>query len=307
MLVLAAALRGDSAATHVNLRKLEEVHPFNVGDEYVVGRFILAGDYESAERRLQLMLDSPKAQEVEAGRWLRAILLRNQGRLAEARRGGGVESPHNIIGGILALEHGDHRVAMSVFGTRAGWDYAGWPAGTMARHRTWSRTLMAMVLVASGDTTRLRQLADSVEYWGQRSNYGRDRRAHHYIRGMLLVAQKRDADAASELRDAIHSPTNGFTRVNYELGRTLLRLGRPNEAIPVVRAALHGELDGSSLYMSRTELHELLALAFDQAGIRDSAAAHYRAVAKAWANADPMFHARRDSARSWLSRNARPR
>jgi Flp pilus assembly protein TadD len=153
----------------------------------------------------------------------------------------------------------------------------------------------------------LRQLADSAEFWGQRSNYGRDRRAHHYIRGMLLVAQKRDADAATELREAIHSPTNGFTRVNYELGRTLLRLGRPNDAVPVIRAALHGELDGSSLYMSRTELHELLAQAFDQAGMRDSAAVHYRAVVKAWARADPMFHARRDQARAWLASHTRAR
>jgi len=167
--------------------------------------------------------------------------------------------------------------------------------------------LLAMVLVASGDTARLRALADTVEYWGQRSNYGRDRRAHHYVRGMLLVAQQRDAEAAAELHEAIHSPTNGFTRVNYELGRTLLRLGRPNEAVPIVRAALHGELDGSSLYMSRTELHELLAQAFDQTGMRDSAAVHYRAVVKAWARADPMFRARRDSARARLASYASAR
>lgn len=307
ILVLTASLRGDSAATHTNLRKLQEVHPINVSDEYFVGRLILAGDFEGAERRLQQMLDSPKADVVAEAQWLRAMLLRNQGRLAEARRTGGSVSPHDIIGGILALEHGDHRVALSIFGTRADWDYVGWPAGTAARQRAWSKTLLAMVLVASGDTMRLRALADTVEYWGQRSNYGRDRRAHHYIRGMLLVAQKRDAEAATELHEAIHSPTNGFTRVNYELGRTLLRLGRPGDAVPIVRAALHGELEGSSLYMSRTELHELLAQAFDQAGMRDSAAVHYRAVVKAWARADPMFHARRDSARSWLSREATTR
>ena len=305
ILVLTAALRGDSAAMHLNLRKLQEVHPLKVGDEQVVGRLILAGDYEGAERRLQPMLDSPKASEVADATWLRALLLRNQGRLAEGRRVGGELSPHNIIGGIIALEHGDIRAALSTFGTRAGWDYTDWGAGTAARHRTWSNTLLAMVLVASGDTTRLRSLADTVEYWGQRSNYGRDRRAHHYVRGMLLVAQKRDDEAAAELREAIHSPTNGFTRVNYELGRTLLRLGRPGDAVPVVRAALHGELDGSSLYMSRTELHELLAQAFDQAGMRDSAAVHYRAVVKAWERADPMFHARRDRARTWLNQLAR--
>jgi DNA-binding SARP family transcriptional activator/tetratricopeptide (TPR) repeat protein len=307
ILVMTAALRGDSAATHANLRKFQEVHPYGVGYGYFASRLILAGDYEGAEHRLRTMLDSPRRQDVAEARGLRVMLLRNQGRLAEARRQVGEDSPHNIVGGVVALEQADYGSALSTFGTRAGWDYQGWPVGTAARHRTWSTTLLAMVLVASGDTSRLRQLADTVEYWGQRSNYGRDRRAHHYVRGMLLVAQKRDIEAAAELRAAIHSPTNGFTRVNYELGRTLLRLGRPDEAVPVVRAALHGELDGSSLYMSRTVLHELLAQAFDQSGVSDSAAAHYRAVVKAWANADPMFQARRDSARSWLARHGLPR
>jgi hypothetical protein len=133
----------------------------------------------------------------------------------------------------------------------------------MARHKTWSKTLLAMVLAAIGVHAALRPLADTVEYWGQRSNYGRDRRAHHYVRGMLLVAQKRDAGAATELREAIYSPTNGFTRVNYELGRVLVRLGRAERRCRSSARALHGELDGSSLYVSRTELHELLAQAFD--------------------------------------------
>ena len=301
ILVMTAALGGDSAATYINVRKFQEVHPGIVGPGYFASRLLLAGDLEGAEQRIQAMLDSPRSDEVHEARGLRVMLLRNQGRLAEARRYGGVDNPHNIVGGVIALEQTDYRAALSTFGTRAAWDYAGWPEGTAARHRTWSKTLLAMVLVASGDTARLRQLADTVEYWGQRSNYGRDRRAHHYIRGMLLVAEKRDAEAATELREAIHSPTNGFTRVNYELGKTLLRLGRPEEAVPIVRAALHGELDGSSLYMSRTELHELLAQAFDQAGQRDSAAVHYRAVVKAWAHADRMFHARRDQARAWLA------
>ena len=175
----------------------------------------------------------------------------------------------------------------------------------MARYRTWNQTLFGMVLSAAGDTAALRQLADSVEYWGQRSLYGRDRRAHHYLRGMLLVAQGRDADAANELREAIDSPTHGFTRVNYELGRTLMRLGRPAEAIPVARAALHGDIDGANLYMTRTELHELLAQAFDRIGGRDSAIVHYRAVVRAWALSDSVYRERLNKARDWLSLNTK--
>ena len=299
ILVMTAALRGDSAATHANLRKFHEVHPGSVGEVYFASRLVLAGDYAGAEKRVQSMLESPRAADVSDGKSVKVMLLRQQGRLTEARRFGD-GSPNDFTGGILALEAGDYRTALSIFGTRAGWSYSDWSPGTMARHKTWSKTLLAMVLAASGDTARLRSLADTVEYWGQRSNYGRDRRAHHYIRGMLLVAEKRDAEAATELREAVHSPTNGFTRVNYELGRVLVRLGRADEAVPVVRAALHGELDGSSLYVSRTELHELLGQAFAAMGARDSAAVHYRAVANAWEHADPAFQARHDRARAWL-------
>jgi hypothetical protein len=53
--------------------------------------------------------------------------------------------------------------------------------------------------------------------------------------------------------------------------------------------------------MTRTDLHELLAQAFDRLGARDSASVHYRAVAKAWERADPLYHARRDKARAWLT------
>ena len=75
--------------------------------------------------------------------------------------------------------------------------------------------------------------------------------------------------------------------------------------MPVVRAALHGDLDGANLYMTRTDLHELLAQAFDRLGQRDSAMVHYRAVVRAWEQADPVYHARRDSARTRLSGLAR--
>jgi len=235
-------------------------------------------------------------------RWLDAILLRNQGRMNEALRvvrlGG---TPDVLANTLVTLERGDSREARSILAPLAASDQSPLAPGVRARHITWFKTLFGMVLAAAGDTLRLRHLADTVEYWGQRSNYERDRRAHHYLRGMLLVARGRDAEAAAELRDAIFSPSHGFTRVNYELGKTLIRLNRPAEAIPIVRAALHGDIDGSNLYMTRTELHELLARSFDLVGMRDSAAVHYRTVVKAWERADPPYYARRDRARAWLA------
>jgi hypothetical protein len=72
-----------------------------------------------------------------------------------------------------------------------------------------------------------------------------------------------------------------------------------------MQAALRGGIEGSGLYLTRTEAHELLAQAFAAAGMRDSAAAHFAVVARAWRNADPLLRARRDTAAQWV-RGARP-
>jgi Flp pilus assembly protein TadD len=203
---------------------------------------------------------------------------------------------------LLAYERNDLRNAIKLFDEIVRTDESMWALNVQARAHTWKKTLLTMALLAANDTGRVRQLVDSVAYWGERSNYSRDRKLHHYQRGMLFVAQGRDEEAAVELRDAINSPSHGFTRINHELGRVLLRLNRPAEAVSVVRSALHGDIDGSNLYITRTELHELLAQAFDRSGMRDSAAVHYRAVVRAWEHADPTYQARRDSARARLSR-----
>jgi hypothetical protein len=60
----------------------------------------------------------------------------------------------------------------------------------------------------------------------------------------------------------------------------------------VLQPGIRGGVDGSNTYVTRTELHEALAQAFEQAGIRDSAVAHYRMVEQAWRHADPLFRER---------------
>jgi tetratricopeptide (TPR) repeat protein len=300
-----AAARGDTVALRTYLRRFHEANPVETAPMYFVRRAMLAEEYEQAERDLQRFLDSPRRAEASEARWLQSIVLRNQGRVNELLRQKRSSPGSGDFGAAMAaLELGNARPAMSFFGGMWRSDESQFAPGLQARHHAWSRTLYGMALAAGGDTLAVRRLADSVEYWGRRSLYGRDRRAHHYLRGMVLVAAGRDAAAAGELREAIHSPTNGFTRVNYELGKALMRLNRPAEAVPVVRAALHGDIDGSNLYVTRTDLHELLARAFDQLGRRDSAAVHYRAVLNAWAHADPVFRARRDRASSWLANNS---
>jgi len=162
-----------------------------------------------------------------------------------------------------------------------------------------------MSLARARDTTLVLAVADSVEAWGRGSLFGRDRRLHHFLRGQVHAIAGRHEDAVREYQEAAFAPSLGFTRINYELARSLVALGRPREAVPVLQAALRGVMDASNLYVSRTELHELLAESFDRAGMRDSAAVHYRAVVKAWRRADPMFQERTARAAAWLAQHQR--
>lgn len=166
------------------------------------------------------------------------------------------------------------------------------PPGTRARETAWALALAATADVAAGDTAQARSRADTLEWVGPGSLYPRDRRLHHFIRGLLLARAGKFEDAVSEYRAAIWSPTYGYTRINLELGRALLALGRSAEGIGTVRAALHGGIDGSNLYVSRTELHDLLAQLFEAAQRPDSAVAHYTIVEHAWRGADPLLKGR---------------
>ena len=180
------------------------------------------------------------------------------------------------------------------------------PPGTMARRVAWNLTLAATALFATGDTTAARPLADSIEAIGRRSLFGGDPRLHHFVRGLILARAGHHDDAVVAYRSALISPPFGYTRISYELGKSLLALNRPAEAIVALRGPLHGGVDGSGLYVTRTEFHELLAQAFNVAGQHDSAATHYAVVARAWRNGDPSVTARYLVARDYLTRRGRP-
>lgn len=238
-------------------------------------------------------------------RWLCTIALRMQGRYREAvalvgtgRASGSAQEP------VLDLEMGRPSEALAIFARNSqafarARDLA---PGAQARDLTWSLTLEGTASAAAHDYERVRVLADSVEATGRRSLFPRDRLLHHFLRALLLAATDRHEDAVREFRAAMQSPSQGYTRINYELGRSLLALHRPAEAIAVLRAPLHGGLDGSGLYLTRTETHELLARAFDAAGQRDSAAAHFAIVTRAWRDADPSLALRRDAAQRYAAR-----
>jgi hypothetical protein len=129
------------------------------------------------------------------------------------------------------------------------------------------------------------------------SGYGRDRKLHHHIRGLLLTARGDLEGAAAEFRQGIFSTTVGYTRTNLELGRVLLRLGRPRDAAGLAEAALRGIFESTGSYATRTELAELAAVAWDAAGAKDSALVRYRQVVSNWAHADAEFGPRVERAR----------
>jgi len=312
-LSLIGARLGDSASAYAAFRRVSS----QGGDprQLKLRLDLTLERYDEVLRDATPLLASSWTGDWGVGAWNLMIALRNEGRLKEAtqfHRTGSLpglpalnveRTPDAFNQAILALERGDPRTAAQIFGDRLRGDMSSWMPGVRSRHLAWTATLQGMALAAAGDTSAVRRIADSVEQWGQGSAYGRDRRAHHYLRGLLLVASNRDSAAVDEFRAAIHSPTLGFTRVNYELARSLMRLGRPREAVAVLQPALRGEVDASNLYVTRTELHELLGQAFAAAEQPDSAALHYGAVVRAWRRADAAFHARRDRAVAWLARH----
>ena len=273
---------------------------------------IRAGDFETADRLLADVLAAGDIGERIDAYWTMAISLRQQGRLAEAletaRRIRPIlpRTPLPVVPGSVStmlaleaqilLEVGRPRASAALFDSIArGRDQL--ESGPLAARRmVWNLTHSATARSAAGDTAALARLADSVQSLGAASGLGRDVRLHHYVRGLMHIARHDDAGAVSELRQAILSPTFGYTRASYELGRALVRVGRPADAVAVLQPALRGSIESSNLYVTRTELHELLAQAWDAANRRDSAAANYRVVANAWKRADPTLQARRAQA-----------
>jgi DNA-binding SARP family transcriptional activator/TolB-like protein len=249
-------------------------------------------------------------------RWFCVIGLRMQGRYREARallREGRIPGssivrpgmpPDVYSNALVDMEMGNGRVAADEFRAigRAYGDSALGAGGIWARYHTWTLTLSATAAVAGGDTLRARYLVDTIQHVGQRSLFARDPRLHHFVRGLLLSRAKQHAAAVPEFRAALYSPTFGYTRINIELGESLLALGRPSEAIPLIQAGLHGGLEGSGLYVSRTDFHELLARLFAANQQPDSAAAHYAVVEHAWRSADPILRPRYEAAKQWLAR-----
>jgi DNA-binding SARP family transcriptional activator/TolB-like protein len=256
------------------------------------------------------MIKEYETQNLNDGRKWASISLRMQGRMREAlvpaqqirlnqpkpERADGVP-----YGGIFEAygwsEVGDFRRSAAMFDSITRAPLVPTITAQIARNYVWTQTLRATALAAGGDTTLLAQIADSLAHYGPLSGYGRDRRLHHHVRGLLLEARGDLQGAVSEYRQSIFSPPMGYTRTNLLMGRLLLKLNQPREAAWWAEQALHSSFEATNTYATQTELAELAALAWDAAGEKGKALENYRIVAANWVNADPQFSARIERAR----------
>jgi tetratricopeptide (TPR) repeat protein len=270
--------------------------------------WIRAGELASADTTVARWIDGGAQGPERAGLLLlRAVALRNQGRfreaLAEARRlraeagdpaVAGSAPPSALLEAQVLFDLGRFREAQSLFDSIARWPAEGQSPSFQATFRVMAVTMSAASQYAAGDTTRLAELADSLERDGARAFMFRPRDQHLYVRGLLLAARGEDGAAIESFQRSLQATTTDFGRVNLELGRLLLRAGRTNDAVRVLRPLERGWfMESTNLHNTLTEVHEMLGQAWDQAGVPDSAAVHWKRVADAWRNAEPPLGSRR--------------
>jgi serine/threonine protein kinase/Flp pilus assembly protein TadD len=274
---------------------------------------IRAGAFQAADRLLREQVRAGPPDVQTEALWFLIISLRYQGRLREAlavarelrQLRPEMREPRMAEAQVL-LEMGRGPAAAALFDSLASQ-----PArrelrranSEAARSTAWLLTHGAHARAASGDTVAFEALADSIQRLGAETLSAMHQRLHHHVRGLLLTARGSPAAAAREFRratlwpDAIGSP---YSRTSLELGRVLLSLDRPHDAIAVLRPALRGPLEAGAFYTTHTELHEALGRAFEAAGQTDSARVRFGRVLEAWQNADPDFHDRREDVRRLL-------
>jgi tetratricopeptide (TPR) repeat protein len=169
---------------------------------------------------------------------------------------------------------------------------AGMPAGIRARDLTITYALLAEAALDIGDATLAARAADSAASWAVRASKAREAGIAAHARAVALLA-RHDTTAAMELlRRALYSPTLGYTRTNYLLARLHLARGEPRPAADLLRPALQGFIGHTSF----TDLHELIAQAYDRLGMADSARVHWAWVARALEHADPVAQPRHTAA-----------
>jgi DNA-binding SARP family transcriptional activator len=266
-------------------------------------RAIAAEDYVASDTMLRLLERTSDLDQLRTAAWLDVISLRAQGRYREAYAAASRYRrmwPDELTASrtaatpqaVVLIESGKAIEAVALFDSIAMATPADTVASRAAREHVWQLTLRSMVRAATHDTASLARMADSAEVLARRSAFGRDRHMPHYIRALQHRARGDWATAERAFRAAVYSPSYGFTRTNVDLAQVLIASGRPLEAIPLLRSALRGPIDGTAYYTKRTDVREALGAAFEAAGMADSAIAQYSLVLRVLQRADANLAAR---------------
>ncbi|HJS48030.1 MAG TPA: BTAD domain-containing putative transcriptional regulator [Gemmatimonadales bacterium] len=198
----------------------------------------------------------------------------------------GTVDPEAVLEALALLDVGNPLGSAALFDSIARFRWPKAAASHEARQRAWMLTHGAAGLAEAGDTVALRVTVQRVREAGSRSGLIRDRLLHHHVAGLLWKVRGQRDSAIAAFRASLFSLTVGYTRTNLELGRLLLEKGDAAEAVRIVQPALRGGLDGSPLYVNRTELHGLLGEAWAAAGNPDSARTHLGQAIRNWEGGD---------------------
>jgi DNA-binding SARP family transcriptional activator len=261
-----------------------------------------ANEYDAVDRAWRYAEQSDAPDRRLDGLWTHVIASRTQGRLRDAltaareysrfrRQTGNSDAVNGLLEAVVLAEIGRPRVAAVLYDSMARAQRGPSPSKFSAT-RAWYWTHEAGAAAAAGDTAMLGRLEDSVRVSGA-SATERYKRLHHYVRGLRLELAHRPEEAAAEFQQALWVRQSTHVRIYTGLARSLIEAGRPREAVAPLVEALKGPVSAAGLYATRTELQELLAMAYDRSNQPDSALTQYRLVSRAWRHADAQFDQRR--------------
>ena len=286
--------------------------PFDASDDiFPIGVRLRSGDFDAADRGARVILaEGRDVGAASRGTLMLAISLRNQARWRElhdllagrfqdigaADRAGERGWRVRVWQAVALRESGRPLASSRLLDSLIRVPARDAPPGVLARTLAPWYALLAESAFASGDAALAKLAADSAAAWAGRAAKAREWGNAYCARGLALLAVHDTAGALEAFERGVYSPTIGWPLINYHLGRLRLARGDARAAADILRPGLQGGIDLVNL----TDLHELLAQAYDRLGMRDSARVHWRWVAAALEHADSVAQPRRAAALTHL-------
>jgi tetratricopeptide (TPR) repeat protein len=292
----AYAQRPDSA-----LQLLQRAMSLAGGEGWAIEQYarmlMIARRYAEAESTIVSMERSSRPEDREAAYDLRSLLQREHGNYRAANRTMdryAVEFPASL--GMVGMIRADNNRMLGNYAQAYQWYHeTGHPGPPLpmpipsgsARGFCWRHALAADAYSPTGDTVRLKALADTLERGCVRSFYFRDWALFHHVRGLVALQAGRYEEAERELKQAVFVRVEPWNRTIVALAQAQGALGRPRDALATLRIGYATRLDAMSRYVPISQLDFWSARMFAQAGEADSARVYADYVRSAWRDADP--------------------